>query len=56
MVNEAVDEVTFLLHEGVTFHGGAPFNAEAAVFNIEFIKMAGPPGVLPPVVNQVAAI
>ncbi len=56
MVKEVGDQVTFLLHEGVTFHDGAPFNVEAAVFNIEFIKMAGPPGVLPPVVNQVAAI
>ncbi len=30
--------VTFTLHENITFHDGEPFNAEAVVKNIEFVK------------------
>ncbi len=54
--SEAGDQLTFFLHEGVTFHDGTPFNAEAVVANIEFIKTAGPPEVLPPVAGQMALV
>lgn len=33
--------VTFMLREGVTFHDGTPFNAEAAVANINRLKEEG---------------
>ena len=55
-VSDAGDQITFFLHEGVTFHDGTPFNAEAVVANIEFIKTAGPPEVLPPVAGQMAQV
>ncbi len=55
-VNEAGDEITFFLHEDITFHDGAPFNAEAVVANVEFIKTAGPPEVLPPVAGQLGIV
>lgn len=54
--NESGDEVTFFLHEDVVFHDGAPFNAEAVKANIEHIKTAGPPEVLPPVANQMGVV
>lgn len=54
--NEAGDEITFFLHEGVTFHDGAAFNAEAVKANIEHVKTAGPPEVLPPVANQMGVV
>ncbi|NNC80565.1 MAG: ABC transporter substrate-binding protein [Acidimicrobiales bacterium] len=55
-ISDAGDQITFFLHEGVTFHDGEPFNAAAVVSNIEFIKTAGPPEVLPPVAGQMAAV
>ena len=55
-ISEAGDQLTFFLHDGVTFHDGAPFNADAVVSNIEFIKTAGPPEVLPPVAGQMALV
>ncbi len=55
-ISEAGDQLTFFLHEGVTFHDGEPFNAAAVKANIEFIKTAGPPEVLPPVAGQMAAV
>jgi len=54
--NEAGDQMTFFLHEGVTFHDGAPFNAEAVKANIDFIKTAGPPEVIPPIAGQMALV
>ncbi len=54
--NEGGDEVTFFLHDGITFHDGAAFNAEAVKANIEHVKTAGPPEVLPPVANQMAVV
>lgn len=48
--------VTFYLHEGVTFHDGSPFNAEAVVSNIEFVKSAEPPQVIPPVKGQMGIV
>ena len=50
------DQITFFLHEGVTFHDGAPFNADAVIANVDFIKTAGPPEVLPPVAGQLATV
>lgn len=55
-ISEAGDQITFYLHEGVTFHDGAPFNADAVIANVEFIKTAGPPEVLPPVAGQLASV
>ena len=54
--NEADSEVTFYLHEGITFHDGTPFNAAAVVANVEFIKTAGPPQVIPPVAGQLGIV
>lgn len=54
--NEAGDVITFFLHEGVTFHDGAPLNADAVVANVEFIKNGEPPQVLPPVTGQLAIV
>jgi len=34
-ISEDGTEYTFTLREGVTFHDGSPFNAEAVVFNFE---------------------
>jgi len=55
-IADSGDQITFFLHEGVTFHDGSPFNADAVVQNIEFIKTAGPPEVLPPVAGQMASV
>ena len=55
-VSEAGDVVTFFLHEGVTFHDGAPFDAEAVQANIDFVKTAGPPEVIPPVAGQMGIV
>ncbi|WP_420446157.1 ABC transporter substrate-binding protein [Candidatus Poriferisodalis sp.] len=49
-------EVTFYLHEGVTFHDGTPLNAAAVVANVEFVKTAGPPQVIPPVAGQLGIV
>ena len=54
--NEDGSEVTFYLHEGVTFHDGTPFNAGAVVANVEFVKTAGPPQVIPPVAGQLRIV
>lgn len=54
--SDAGDQITFFLHEGVTFHDGAPFNAEAVKANIEHVKTAGPPEVIPPVAGQLALV
>lgn len=54
--NEAGDQVTFFLHEGVVFHDGSSFDAEAVVANVEHIKTAGPPEVLPPVAGQLGIV
>ncbi len=54
--NEAGDVMTFFLHEGVTFHDGAPLNAEAVKANIDFIKGGEPPQVLPPVTGQLGIV
>jgi len=54
--NDAGDQITFYMHEGVTFHDGEPVNAEAVVANVDFIKTAGPPEVLPPVAGQMALV
>lgn len=49
-------EITFVLREGITFHDGTPFNADAVVANVEFIKTAGPPNVIPPVAGQLGIV
>ncbi len=54
--NDSGTEVTFYLHEGITFHDGAPFNADAVVANVEFVKTAGPPQVIPPVAGQLGIV
>ena len=54
--NEDGSEVTFYLHEGITFHDGSPFNADAVVANVEFVKTAGPPQVIPPVAGQLGIV
>ena len=54
--NDDGSEVTFYLHEGITFHDGTPFNADAVVANVEFVKTAGPPQVIPPVAGQLGIV
>lgn len=54
--NDDGSQVTFYLHEGVTFHDGTPFNAQAVVANVEFVKTAGPPQVIPPVAGQLGIV
>ena len=54
--NEDGSVVTFFIHEGVTFHDGAPLNAEAVKANVEFIKAGEPPQVLPPVKGQLGIV
>ncbi|WP_419947072.1 ABC transporter substrate-binding protein [Candidatus Poriferisodalis sp.] len=54
--NDDGSEVTFYLHEGVTFHDGTPFDADAVVANVEFVKTAGPPQVIPPVAGQLGIV
>jgi peptide/nickel transport system substrate-binding protein len=51
---EAVDDVTwrFTLRQGVTFHNGEPFNADAVVFSLERLRneelaSPGAPGATP---------
>lgn len=48
--------ITFYLHEGVTFHDGEPFNADAVKANIEFVKTSEPPQVIPPVKGQLGIV
>jgi len=55
-VSDTGDTVTFFLHEGVTFHDGAPLDAEAVKANVEFVKTAGPPEVIPPVGGQMGIV
>jgi len=54
--NEDGSVVTFFIHEGVTFHDGAPLNAEAVKANFDFIKGGEPPQVLPPVTGQLGIV
>lgn len=54
--NDDGSEVTFYLHEGITFHDGTAFNADAVVANVEFVKTAGPPQVIPPVAGQLGIV
>ena len=54
--SEDGSEVTFILQDGVKFHDGTAFNADAVVANVEFIKTAGPPNVIPPVANQLGIV
>ncbi|WP_419910583.1 ABC transporter substrate-binding protein [Candidatus Poriferisodalis sp.] len=54
--NDDGSEVTFYLHEGITFHDGTPFDADAVVANVEFVKTAGPPQVIPPVAGQLGIV
>jgi peptide/nickel transport system substrate-binding protein len=54
--NDDGSEVTFYLHEGVTFHDGNPFNADAVAANVQFVKTAGPPQVIPPVAGQLGIV
>lgn len=54
--NDEGNEVTFYLHEGITFHDGTPFDADAVVANVEFVKTAGPPQVIPPVAGQLGIV
>lgn len=54
--SEAGDQVTFFLHEGITFHDGEAFNADAVKANIDFVKAGEPPQVLPPVKGQMAIV
>ncbi len=42
-ISEDGTEYTFTLREGVTFHDGSPFNAEAVVFNFERLLNEDPP-------------
>lgn len=54
--NDDASEVTFYLHEGISFHDGTPFDADAVVANVEFVKTAGPPQVIPPVAGQLGIV
>lgn len=48
--------ITFTLHDGVTFHDGEPFNADAVAANIDFVKTGPADQVIPPVAGQLANI
>lgn len=48
--------ITFDLHDGVTFHDGTPFDAEAVKANIEFVKTGPADQVIPPVAGQMANV
>jgi peptide/nickel transport system substrate-binding protein len=48
--------ITFTLHEGVTFHDGAPFDAAAVKANIDFVKSGPADQVIPPVAGQMANV
>ena len=48
--------ITFRLREGVTFHDGEPFNAEAVKTSLEYVKTGPPEQVIPPVAGQLANV
>jgi peptide/nickel transport system substrate-binding protein len=48
--------ITFTLHDGVTFHDGEPFDAEAVKANIEFVKTGPADQVIPPVAGQLGNV
>ena len=48
--------ITFTLHEGVTFHDGEPFNADAVKANIDFVKTGPADQVIPPVAGQLSNV
>jgi peptide/nickel transport system substrate-binding protein len=48
--------ITFTLHDGVTFHDGEPFNADAVRANIDFVKTGPADQVIPPVAGQMSNV
>lgn len=48
--------ITFTLHDGVTFHDGSPFDAEAVKANIEYVQTGPPDQVIPPVAGQMSNV
>ena len=55
-VSDDAMTITFTLHDGVTFHDGAPFDADAVKANIDYVKTGPPDQVIPPVAGQMSNV